>query len=381
MIKLVSDTISSMDIDRLREWLSKYPRLTMGEETKKFEEEWSEWLGRKYSVFVNSGSSANLVMIYALKYQFGVKKMAVPALSWSTDLAPLIQFGIEPVLIDCNMKDLSMDLDHLEEVLEADVDVDSVLFVSVLGLVPDMLRVKRLCDKHGVYLIEDNCESMGSKRGQVKLGTHGLMSTHSLYFGHHISTIEGGLISTDHKDLYDLLLMLRSHGWARDVDIDTRKVLRNLWSVDEFLELYTFYVPGFNVRSTDLQAFLGRLQMKKLDEVCRRRFDNFALYRDILSGAGMWVPEVTWIDWVSNFAYPVISSEREWIVKRLKENMVETRPLIAGSMGDQPFYKRIYGKKYLANAHKVDQQGFYVPNHANLTATEIKRVCRLITTY
>lgn len=378
MINLVSDTISRGDIDALREWLRGYPKLTMGEKTIEFEQAFSDWLGMEYSVYVNSGSSANLLMLYVLKYKYNITKVAVPAVSWATDVAPLIQLGMTPVLVDCNLEDLSMDLDHLEEVLEDD-EIEAVLSVSVLGLVPDMLRLTRICDKHGCCLIEDNCESMGSQRGRVKLGTHGLMSSHSLYFGHHISSIEGGFISTNDKDVYNLLKMLRSHGWARDVD--NRAELEEEWGIDEFSALYTFYVPGFNLRSTDLQAFIGLRQLKRIDDIARKRFDNFKLYMDLLKDSRVWTPTYAWFDLVSNFAFPVIYEDKEWTVKRLQENGVEVRPLIAGSMTNQPMYKKEYGNTHLPNANKVDKYGFYVPNHPKLTITDIRKICRLITTY
>lgn len=381
MLKLVNNTISNHEIDWLRDWLGTYPRLTMGELTKEFEESFSEWLGVKHSLFVNSGSSANMLMLYTMMYKYGIDKIAVPALSWSTDLAPMIQFGIEPVLIDCNLENLSLDLDHLEEELENDDGIGAVLVVHVLGLVPDVLKLQRICEKHDVFLLEDTCEAMGSKRGRIKLGTLGLMSTFSFYFGHHISTVEGGMICTDDSELYDLLLMLRSHGWARDLSDEKKKRFRELWGIDEFNELYTFYVPGFNVRPTEMQAFLGQLQLEKIDDITRKRADNFELYMDLLKDSGLWLPEQAWFDTVSNFAFPVISGDREWKVKRLQDNGVEVRPLIAGSMANQPFYKTEYLSKFLPCASKVDKQGFYVPNHHELTVSDIKTVCRLLTTY
>jgi len=208
MIKLVNDTISHDEIDNLREWLGTYPHLTMGEKTLEFEQEFSKWMGVKHSVFVNSGSSANLLMIYALKYKYGIKRMAVPALSWSTTVAPLIQLGIETVLIDCNMDDLSLDLDHLEEELKIG-DVDAVLSISALGLIPCMASVGRLCKSYDVHLIEDNCESLGSLSGHGRIALKssfmdvGRMASYSLYFSHQISTIEGGMISTDDTELYN----------------------------------------------------------------------------------------------------------------------------------------------------------------------------------
>ena len=392
MIKLVNDTISHEDIDKLREWLGTYPHLTMGEKTIEFEEAFSRWMGVRHSVFVNSGSSANLLMIYALKYKYDIKKMAVPALSWSTTVSPLIQLGIEPVLIDCNMDDLSLDLDHLEAVLKKTIDIDAVLSVSALGLIPSMNRLATICDQYDVHLIEDNCESVGSVRGQkvaFKFAS-GLMGSYSFYFSHQISTIEGGMIHTDDTELYNLLKMLRNHGMSRDADEATQKRLREEWGVDDFMDLFTFYVPGFNVRPTDLQAFIGLEQLGRLDYISQCRFENFKVYRDIIERAGMWVPKYAWFDIVSNLAYPIIVTfddgsaipdKRDNIVKRLREHDIETRPIIAGSMGDQPFYKKEYGEKFLPNADKVQRHGLYVPNHPGLTISDIHEICRVITSY
>lgn len=198
------------------------------------------------------------------------------------------------------------------------------------------------------------------------------------------------MISTDDEDLYNLLKMLRSHGMSRDVDEITQDALRKKWDVDDFMDLFTFYVPGFNLRPTDLQAFIGLEQLKRLDYVARCRHENFKIYRDIIERKGMWVPRYAWFDVVSNLAYPIlvthddgsaIPNERDNIVKRLREHDIETRPIIAGSIGDQPFYKERYGDKFLPNADRVQKHGLYVPNHPGLTVPDIHEICIVITSY
>ena len=388
MIKLVNDTISHDEIDKLREWLGTYPQLTMGEKTKEFEAAFSDYLGVKHSVFVNSGSSANLLMIYALKLKYDIKKVAVPALSWSTTVSPLIQLGIEPVLIDCNMDDLSLDLEHLEEELKK--GIDAVLSISPLGLIPCMNRIELLCKEYDAHLIEDNCESIGSLAGTKRLGTWGLMGTYSFYFSHQISTIEGGMICTDDDELHDLLVMLRSHGMARDLGKESQSALRKEWKVDEFMDLFTFYVPGFNVRPTEIQSFIGLMQLDRLNYIANCRFENFKIYREIIDLKGMWVPKVAWFHTISALAYPIITTfddgsaipnERDNIAKRLQERDIETRPIIAGSIGNQPFYKKAYGEKFLPNAVNVQKNGLYVPCHQDLTIPQIREICRVITSY
>jgi len=182
-IDLVNDTIDNKDIDRLIDWLKGYPRLTKGPVTVEYEKKWSEWLGCKYSVFVNSGSSANLLMLYALKISENLKnkKICVPTLCWATDLSPVIQLGLDPILIDCNLQDLSVDIDHLELIFEKERP-SVLLLVSVLGFSPDMDRIVSLCNKYEVILLEDNCESQGTEYKGTKLGNFGLMSSFSTYF-------------------------------------------------------------------------------------------------------------------------------------------------------------------------------------------------------
>ena len=248
-ITLVKDTVDNEDIDNLIEWLKTYPRLTKSEKTIEFERLWSEWIGCKYSVFVNSGSSANLLMLYALLelYKLRNKKVVVPALAWATDLAPVMQLGLEPILVDCDPSNLSIDIEHLEAIF-LEHNPSAVILVSVLGLCPRIDAIVNLCKKHGVILLEDNCESQGTKFNGIKLGNFGLMSSFSTYFGHTMSTIEGGMISTNDKAVYDMLKQLRSHGWDRDLDKDRQNELRKEWGIDDFSALYTFYTPGFNVR-------------------------------------------------------------------------------------------------------------------------------------
>ena len=383
-IDLIQDTIDNIDIDNLIEWLKEYPRLTKGPKTLEFESKWSKWLGTKYSVFVNSGSSANLLMLYALKILNKMKnnKVCVPALCWATDLSPVIQFDMNPLLIDCNLDNLSIDLNHLEEVFK--VESPSVLIlVSVLGLSPDMDLITNLCKKYDVILIEDNCESQGTKFKGVKLGNFGLMSSFSTYFGHTMSTIEGGVITTNDEEMYHTLLQLRSHGWDRDLPESKQKELRKEWEVSDFSALYTFYMPGFNLRSTDLQAQLGIQQLDKVDGMINNRFQNFLYYKSKLENK-TWFPKTFSDEFTSNFAIPFITKtaeDKEKLIKELDSNNIVCRPLISGSMGIQPFYKKLYGENKLPNCSIIDEKGVYVPNHDKMTKEDIDRVCDILLKY
>jgi CDP-6-deoxy-D-xylo-4-hexulose-3-dehydrase len=379
MITLVKDTISNNDIDKLIEWLGTYPRLTKGPLTLELEKKWSEWLGVKYSVFCNSGSSANLLMLSAFKENHHTKyniQVVVPSVAWATDLAPVMQLGMTPLLCDCNMDDLSVDLEHLEEIFWRK-NPDALMMVSVLGLVPNMDKVVELCDRHNVMLLEDTCESMGCEYKGKKLGTFGRMSSFSTFFGHHISTIEGGFISTDDEELYELMVSLRSHGWDRDLKKETQIELQKEWNVSDFDAMYTFYYPGYNLRSTDLNAFIGLGQVDKLDGWGKKREHNFNLYQKLIEN-DYWKPKPQSDSFVSNFAYPVIHPNRDEIVRELQKNDVEVRPMICGSMGTQPFYVKEWGKKELPNVTIVDLCGFYVPNHPKLTDDEIITISKII---
>tara|TARA_R110002012_G_scaffold15562_4_gene61689 strand:+ start:4637 stop:5800 length:1164 start_codon:yes stop_codon:yes gene_type:complete len=383
-IDLVKDTIDNNDIDKLIDWLKTYPRLTKGPLTEEFESEWSKWLGCKYSVFVNSGSSANLLMLYALQSSNLLKnnKICIPGLCWATDLAPAIQLNMQPILVDCNLANLSVDLKDLEEKFIKE-SPSVLLLVSVLGLSPDMDKITELCNKYDVILLEDNCESQGTTYKGVKLGNFGLMSSFSTYFGHTMSTIEGGIVSTNDEQIYYKLLQLRSHGWDRDLPETKQTELRNEWNVDKFSSLYTFYEPGFNLRSTDLQACIGINQLSKVDSMIKSRRINFEYFRLRLQDK-IWFPKTLDDTLTSSFAIPIIlknRDQRDKLITELTANNITCRPLIAGSMGQQPFYIKRYGRQVLKNCHTIDCNGIYVPNHDKLSIEDIDRICNILIKY
>jgi CDP-6-deoxy-D-xylo-4-hexulose-3-dehydrase len=323
-------------------------------------------------------------MLYTLKILNKMKnnKVCVPSLCWVTDLSPVLQFDLEPLLIDCNLDNLSVDLNHLEQVFQTE-NPSVLILVSVLGLSPDMESIVNLCEKYDVILLEDNCESQGTKFKQKKLGNFGLMSSFSTYFGHTMSTIEGGIISTNDDEVYNTLLQLRSHGWDRDLSTEAQKELREKWGVNDFSALYTFYVPGFNLRSTDLQAQIGIKQLDKVDGMINNRYINFLYYKSKLDGK-IWFPTTIDDSYTSNFAIPVItktSEDKERLIKELTDNNISCRPLISGSMGSQPFYKKLYGETLLPNCTIVDERGIYVPNHDKMTKDDIDRICEILLKY
>ena len=380
MIKLVNDTINKEDIKSLCEWLlqDEIPRLTKGDLTLKLESKWSEKIGTKYSVYVNSGSSAILLALAALLQSDKLKnnKIIIPSLSWATDVSSPMLLGMEPIMCDCNLDDLSCDLNHLEN-LFIKHSPSSMILVSPLGLVPNMKKVMSLCEKYDVILFEDVCESMGSKYQGKYLGSFGFASFFSMYFGHHLSTIEGGFINTNDEDFYHLLLMMRSHGWDRDLPVEKQEELRLKYNVSEFDSLYNFYVPGFNLRSTDLQAFIGIRAIDKLDKYSTLRNNNFKRYNELIN-----VNELNLLqnegDFVSNFALPIVSKNKKKIVDRLTSEGVEVRPLIAGDMSKKPMWYERYGKVSLPNCERINEFGFYIPNHQDLSEDQIKLITDII---
>lgn len=375
-IKLAQDTITNLDIDNLCQWLSTYPRLTKDKLTIEFEQKWSDWLGRKYSVFVNSGSSANLLMLYALKLSNRLKnnKIVLPCLSWSTTISPAIQFDFDIILCDADKNNLGVDIDSLEKIF-IEHSPSCLMIANILGFPNSFDEINQLCEKYNVVLLEDSCESVGSLYRNKKTGCFGLISTFSTYFGHHFSTIEGGLISTDDFELYEILLSIRSHGWDRDLSKETADILRRSNNIDNFDSLYTFYYPGFNVRPTEIQAFLGINQLETIDDRNKKRYDIF-LHYDKLIHNNFW--KIQSKNFTSNFAYPIVHPNRNIIAKNLIDNNIECRPLVCGSISKQPFYTKIYGKQPYRFADLIHQYGMYVPNHPSLSTNDIERICTIV---
>jgi len=387
-IKLVNDTITQDDVKKLSEWLLTNPRLTKGEKTVEFENFWSKWQERKHTVFMNSGSSANLAMIYALMLSGRLKnkKIIVPAVSWVTTVSPVIQLGLEPIMCDADRHTLGLDIDHLKALIKLEKPA-VIILVHVLGFPNKMKEIQELCKENNIILLEDSCESMGSMYDGIKTGNFGLMSSFSTYFGHHFSTIEGGMVNTDDEELYHILLSIRSHGWDRDLPEKERRRLREEEGVSEFRALYTFYYPGFNLRSTDLQAFIGIEQLKRLNEIVKIRNKNFKLYDSLVDEKYYWKIRERDNTFVSNFAYPIIMRYSElWkndqkfneLITKLQNNGVEIRPLVCGSIGEQPFWKKMYKRQHTPFATMVHNNGLYLPNNPQIKEEEIEFICNII---
>ena len=373
-IKLASDTISKSELFKLSKWIINAKILTKSKLTIKFEKIFADWNNSKYAVFVNSGSSANLLIAQALLESNILKNKTIimPSVSWATTIAPFIQLGFNVILCDTDKKNLGLDINHLENLIKK-FNPSCISLCHVLGHANNIKGIKRLTKNYNIEIIEDTCESLGTTYFNKKLGNFGLASSFSFYYGHHISTIEGGMVCTNDKSFYNLLVSIRSHGWSRDWDQKYQKKISKQFHLDEFTNLYTFYNSGFNIRSTDLNAYLGINQMKKIDKIIKTRNRNYKYYKTLLKK--FWHQNDN-NQFVSSFAFGTIVKNRFEVYRYLKSKKIECRPLICGSIGRQPFWIKKFGKPKLLNADLIHDYGIYLPNHANLTKNQIRYICK-----
>ena len=381
LYQLAEDTIDEEDIDHLIGWLKTRPRLTQGILTEQFEDKWSRWLGREHSLFCNSGSSANLLMFYTLKISGRLEnmKVVVPSVGWSTTVAPAIQFGFEPLLCEADPDTFALDSNHLAELLELH-NPSTVMLVHVLGVPAEMQEILDLKEKYGFFLLEDACAATGAEYGGRYVGCFGDMSSFSFYFGHQMSTIEGGMVSTDDDDLNDLLLMLRSHGWSKDLGEETRNRLVEEHGIDDFHSPFVFYLPGFNLRSTDLNAYLGLRQINKLDWIMSRRQENHSRYLSSLQDSLCFqnAPEGSRVCSIHCGALAGDPKIRRSIVSALVGNGIETRIFSAGNLGLHPFWYERYEKVSFPVADRIHHNGFFLPNHPSLTLDSVDFICSVV---
>lgn len=373
-IKLASNTIPNYHLDLLASWIKTYPRLTKGKLTEDFEKKFSNYIGCKFSRFINSGSSANLLLAAANLYYHSLKnkKIAIPAVSWSTTLSPFIQLGYDPYLIDCDKDNLGINIDHFYEIAKKE-EISTLIIVHVLGHDSSIEKILDICEEKNIRLFEDACESLGSICGGKKLGSFGLASSFSFYYGHHISTIEGGAVCTSDEDFADLICSMRSHGWSRDLPKEKSLNLKNKYNVSNFRDLYSFYYPGFNLRSSDLNAYLGLQQIQLLEDYCKTRFNIFKHYKKRLSQ--YWCQKSN-TEFISSFAYGTFVENPQEVWEFMLKNGIETRPLICGSMGKQPFWEDFNGGTSSFNySDKVHEYGIYLPINADLNFKQVDKVC------
>lgn len=384
MIPLIKSTFYNEKKTKkeLNAFILKARQLSFGNECNKFEKNFSKYQQRKECVFLNSGSSANLALIQALLNLGKLKrrdKVGFSALTWSTNVMPLIQLGLEGVPIDVELDTLNVSSRMFLRVLKKH-KIKVLFLTNLLGFCDDIDEIKRICDRNKIILIEDNCESLGTTYKEKKLGNFGLASTFSFYVGHHMSTIEGGAICTDSSTLAAQLRMVRAHGWDRNLTEKRQLKMRDKFKVNStFYSRYTFYDLGFNLRPTEINGFIGNTQIKYLDEIIKKRNVNFLKFARAIYANEKYFPiRYNHIDFVSNFAVPVICR-----TQKIRDDLVlkcngelEIRPIVGGDITQQPFFVK-YSKKYsreIVNARIVHAQGIYFGNNPELTKKEKKEI-------
>lgn len=383
-LPLMKNNITREDLDTLIRFLKqKDPMLTQGKNVLEFEREWSEWLGVTYSVFVNSGSSANLITLAVLREYVGIGEIIVPPLTWVSDIASVIQCGFKPIFADINLRTLGMDT---EKILEKITSKTKAVFIThILGLNALTQKLLDELKKRNIPLIEDACESHGATFKGKKVGTFGLMSNFSFYYAHHMTTVEGGMVSTNDSKLYEMLRMFRAHGMVRE---STSRDLKQSY-FKKYPDLnpdFIFAFSAYNVRSTEISAVLGRTQIKKLDSNNKIRSENFRIFLENLDKKLFYTDFD--IEGSSNYAFILILKNPnmklcEKIMTTLRKNGVEFRRGTSGGGNQlrQPYLKKIVGekeyKKY-PNVEHIHFYGFYIGNYPTLEKEKILKLCAIL---
>jgi CDP-6-deoxy-D-xylo-4-hexulose-3-dehydrase len=367
--------------------------ITMGKKNELFENNWNKWLGTTRSATCNSGSSANLLIISALcspllkdHFEKG-DNIIVPATAWSTTYFPIIQNGLQCNLVDIDPKTLTIDVDKIEEAINS--KTKAIFAVHLVGNVCEMNRLKEICKKHNLILIEDCCESHGAEWNNKKVGSFGLASSFSFMFAHHCTTGEGGVVSCNDTSLDNIIRIKRAHGWIRDVkDENYKKAVKK--SVDnEIDDRYLFVDTGYNVRMNELQASFGIHQLNKLDNFIKIRRSNFNSFKQLIKDKRLQNEIQTMESYPesnpSPLAIPIICNslrDKQRVVKDLEKHGVETRPIASGNIVRHPFFWN-YGDNFIINddlegANLVHRQGFWIGNNQSITADQYVSVMNII---
>lgn len=378
------DNVTREDLDRLIEYLKQdNPRLTQGDQVKAFEKEWADWLGVKHAVFVNSGASANLITIAAVKEIFGDGEIIVPPLTWISDVASILHAGMSPVFVDINPKNLAMDVDLILKKITS--KTRAVFLTHILGYNGLTGELLEELERRKIPLIEDVCESHGATFSGKKLGSFGYASNFSFYYAHHLSTIEGGMVCTNDEDFYQRILMYRSHGMVREAQSEeVRASYKALYS--DLNPDFIFALRGYNLRSTELNAVIGRSGLKRLDENNSIRSENLNMFLDRLDPSKY----ETEFDRVgnSNYAFTLILKKpdlgfRDRVENALRAMKVEFRR--GGSGGGnqlrQPYLQGCgieWSPDDFPNIEHIHFYGYYIGNYPALPREKIETLCRVL---
>jgi CDP-6-deoxy-D-xylo-4-hexulose-3-dehydrase len=382
---LINDNINSSDREVLAEFCLKGERFTNGAKVREFEQIWSEWLGVEYSVMVNSGASANYISIAMVKELRGEGEVIVPPIGWVSDLASIVQLGMTPVIVDVCINNFNISAESIKNAITS--KTKAIVLVHTLGFPAINEEIIHLAKEHDLLLIEDCCEAHGATYKHKKVGSFGDISLFSFYFGHHITTIEGGIVCVNNDKLFDLAKLFRSHGMTREASKELQRDYQSMYP--NLNPLFTFAVAGFNMRSTEINAVLGIEQMKRLDYNIKRRQENFEIWLKNLDPSKFIISFNTHGN--SNFALPLVmqsntkhklhfNDNHDSICDILDVNGVEFRLGTAGGGNQalQPYLKkfphRVIGS--LIQADYIHHNALYIGNHTDLTEEQIVCLCK-----
>jgi len=376
---LINDNITQSDRQILADFCLTGKRFTNGEKVKEFEKIWSEWLGMKYSVMVNSGASANYISIAMVKELVGIGEVIVPPIGWVSDISSVTQLGMTPVFVDVDIKNFCITTENIKNAITS--NTKAIVMVHALGFNGITDELVQLCKEKNIILIEDCCEAHGAKFRDKKVGSIGDISLFSFYFGHHITTIEGGTVCVNDPKLYDLAKLFRSHGMTREASPELQEYYK--LTNPDLNPLFTFAVAGFNMRSTELNAVLGIEQMKRLDYNIQCRIENLNIWLKNLNNNKFITSFNTTGN--SNFALPLMMQsitrdKLKDVCKILEDEGVEYRLGTAGggNQARQPYLKKFPYKIVgtLAHSDYIHGNALYVGNHPELTKEQIINVCK-----
>lgn len=373
----------------LAEFVLRAPRLSMDSKCVEFEIEFSKYQHRNHSVLYNSGASANLAILQALKNMGKIKEgdaIGFSAVTWSTNTMPIIQLGFNAVPIDCDPTTLNIMSHNLLDSLK--IEKLSVLFITnALGFTGDLDTIKKICDENKIILLEDNCEALGTELPQGRAGNFGLASSFSFFVAHHMSTIEGGMVCTDNEDLLEMLKIVRANGWDRNLSAVQQRKWRLKYGIkSEFDAKYTFYDLAFNLRPTEITGFLGLEQLKYLHENVSVRYNNYLRFEKIIKdNPDLILLDRSHISLLSSFCLPVLCKSpilKQKYLDQFSGAGIEIRPMIAGNMQRQPFFSKYVKKIYeLHGSDFIHECGFYSGNYPELSDADIEIVSSCLQKY
>ncbi len=384
--KLMENNISVSDNKNVINFLKTNPILTNNKKVEEFEKKWSKWLGVKYSIFVNSGSAANLVSISYLRTLYKDGEIIVPTITWVSDITSVLYSNFKPVFVDINLENLAMNEHLIEKAINK--KTRAIFLTHALGLNGLTEKILKIVNKHKIFLIEDVCESHGARYKGKRLGSFGKISNFSFYYAHHLSTIEGGMVCTNDRSIYEKVRIMRGHGLLRESkDKKLKSMFSNKYKFlnNEFLFLF----PGYNLRSTEINAVYGLSQIKNLDRKNKKRIENFSFFLNSLDEKKFYTNFN--LKGSCNYAFIIILKKhfrnfkfREHFENLLLKHKIEFRRGLSGG-GDQtkqPYFKffrqkkKIIGK--LENTKIVHNYGYYIGNYPTLKKNKIKKICKIL---